>query len=326
MRAVLCTSWGEPSGLTVGEVPKPEPGTGQVRLRVHAAGVNFADTLLIAGKYQDKPELPFVPGMEAAGVVDAVGPEVSHPKPGTRVLALTERGAFADFALARAMDCFAIPDTMPSDIAAGFPVTYGSAHGGLDWRAHLRPGETLLIHGAAGGVGLAAVEVGKAMGASVIATAGGPEKLAIAKAHGADHVIDYAREDIRARVKEITGDRGADVIFDPVGGDAFDASLRCINWDGRIVVVGFAGGRIAQVPANILLVKNIAVIGLYWGAYRRREPERMARSMARLLDWYAEGRLKPHVSHRLGLAEAGPALDLLKQRKLTGKVILTPAS
>jgi NADPH2:quinone reductase len=323
MRAVLCSSWGEPSGLALGDLPMPEPGPGQVRLRVHAAGVNFADTLMIAGKYQDKPTLPFVPGLEAAGVVDAVGADVSGFKPGDRIIALPERGAFAEFALARAADCFAVPDAMPFDIAAGFPVTYGTAHGGLDWRARLKPGEWLLVHGAAGGVGLAVVEVGKAMGATVIATAGGPDKLAIARAHGADHLIDYAHEDIRARVKALTQDRGADVVFDPVGGDAFDASLRCINWDGRIVVVGFASGRVPQVPANILLVKNIAVIGLYWGAYRQREPARLRDSFRQLFAWYAEGRLKPHVSHRLDLAEAGRALDLLRQRKSTGKVVLT---
>lgn len=323
MRAVLCTSWGEPSALGLGDLPVPEPAAGQVRLRVHAAGVNFADTLMIAGKYQERPAFPFVLGLEAAGVVDAVGAGVVGLKPGDRVMALPDRGAFAEYALARAEDCFAIPDAMPFDIAAGFPIAYGTAHGGLDWRAHLEPGETLLIHGASGGVGLAAVEVGRAMGATVIAGASGAAKVAIALAHGADHGIDYASEDIRERVKALTADRGADVVFDPVGGDAFDASLRCINWDGRIVVVGFAGGRISQAPANILLVKNIAVIGLYWGAYRRREPARLSASFDQLFRWYGETRLKPHVSHRLDLAEAARALDLLKQRKSTGKVVLT---
>ena len=282
MRAVLCSSWGGPHQLTVAERPMLEPGDGELRLRVHAAGVNFADTLIIAGKYQDKPELPFMPGLEASGVVDAVAGDVAGFRPGYRVVALVDRGAFAEYAVARAADCVAVPNTMPFDIAAGFPVTYGTAHGGLDWRARLKPGETLLVHGTAGGVGLAAVEVGRAMGATVIATAGGPDKLAFAQPHGANHLIDYSREDIRARVKALTADRGADVVFDLVGGDAFDASLRCINWDGRIVVVGFAGGRIPQVPANILLVKNIAVIGLYWGAYRKREPRRMAESLAQI--------------------------------------------
>jgi NADPH2:quinone reductase len=207
--------------------------------------------------------------------------------------------------------------------AAGFPVAYGTSHGSFDWRAHLKAGEWLLVFGAAGGVGLTAVEIGKAMGATVIACANGPEKLAIAKEHGADHLIDYSREDIRERVKTLTNGRGADVVYDPVGGDAFDASLRSIAWGGRVIIIGFASGRIPQAPANILLVKNIDVIGFYWGSYQVRQPQLLRDSYTKLLRWFEEGKLKPHVSHRFDLKDVAPAMDLLRQRKSTGKVVLT---
>jgi NADPH2:quinone reductase len=202
-------------------------------------------------------------------------------------------------------------------------VTYGTSHGSFDWRAHLKPGEWLLVFGASGGVGLAAVEIGKAMGATVIACANGPKKLAIAEEHGADHLIDYSKEDIRERVKAITGGRGADVVYDPVGGDAFDASLRSIAWGGRVIIIGFASGRIPQAPANILLVKNIDVIGFYWGSYQARKPELLRDSYAKLLRWFEEGKLKPHVSQHYDLKDVAPAMELLRQRKSTGKVVLT---
>ena len=324
MRAVLCHEWGGPEGLRVEDVEPPVPGAGQVRLAVHAAGVNFADILIVAGQYQEKPPFPFSPGMEAAGVVDAVGPGVTHVAPGDRVLAVPDSGSFAEFAIARETDVFRLPDGMDFVTAAGFPITYGTAHGALTWRAQLEAGEVLLVHGAAGGVGLAAVEVGKALGATVIATARGAEKLAVAKAHGADHLIDTGSEDVRTRVKDLTGERGgADVVFDPVGGDLFDASLRCVAWGARLLVVGFAAGRVPQIPANILLVKSVSAIGVYWGSHRRREPERVRAEFAELFDWYTEGKLRPHVSHTLGLDQATEALMLLKDRKSTGKVVLT---
>ena len=288
-----------------------------------AAGVNFADTLMVNGKYQEKPSLPFTPGLELAGRVTALGEGVTGVAPGDRVIGLVDRGGFAEVALARAEEVYPIPDAMDFDVAAGFPITYGTAHGGLVWRADLRPGETLLVHGAAGGTGLAGVEVGKSLGAEVIATAGGPEKLEIARAHGADHLIDYRTEDIRERVKALTGGRGADVVFDPVGGEVFLASLRAVAWGGRLLVIGFAAGKVPEIPANILLVKNLAVFGLYWGAYRQKAPELLRSQFETLTGWYAEGRLKPLVSHRLDLAEAGEALDLLLTRKATGKVVLT---
>ena len=323
MRAVVCRELSGPGGLTLEDLPDPQPGPGEVAIAVAAAGVNFADTLMVSGKYQEKPPLPFTPGLELAGTVTALGAGVTGVAPGDRVIALVDRGGFAEVALARADEVFPIPDAMGFDIAAGFPITYGTGHGALVWRAALQPGETLLVHGAAGGVGLAAVEVGKALGAEVIATAGGPDKLEIARAHGADHLIDYKTEDIRARVKALTGGRGADVVFDPVGGEVFLASLRAVAWGARLLVIGFAAGKVPEIPANILLVKNLAVFGLYWGAYRQKAPELLRSQFETLTGWYAEGRLKPLVSHRLDLAEAGRALDLLLTRKATGKVVLT---
>ncbi len=322
MRAVVCREFGPPEKLSVADLPSPRLGPGQVRIAVAAAGLNFADTLMVAGKYQEKPPFPFVPGLEAAGVVRETGSGVTNLRPGDRVAALLDHGAFAEEAVARAADVYPIPDGMDFVTAAGFPVAYGTSELGLHHRGKLQPGETLLVLGAAGGVGLTAVEIGKAMGATVIAAARGADKLAIAKAHGADHAIDYATEDLRTRVKELTGDRGADVVFDPVGGDAFDAALRVTAWEGRILVIGFAAGRIPAPPANLLLVKNIATIGVFWGASNKRNPAVLRDSFARLFEWWQEGRLKPHVSHRLPLAKVADAMDLLLTRKSTGKVVL----
>jgi NADPH2:quinone reductase len=321
MRAVLCKSFG--GGLVVEEVESPKPGPGAVLIEVHAAGVNFADTLIIEGKYQEKPALPFTPGAEVAGVVTELGDGVTTVKRGDRVLATISWGGYAEFVIAPAESVTRIPDRMEFAVAAGFPLAYGTSHGALEWRARLQQGETLLVHGAAGGVGLTAVEIGKTMGATVIATASTAEKLAVAKAHGADHLIDYTTENFRERVKEITQGRGADVIYDPVGGEVFDQSLRCIAWGGRIVVIGFASGKIPQIPANILLVKNIDAIGYYWGSYRKHKPELVRQSYERLLGWFEAGKLKPHISHRFPLEEAGRAIELLRTRAATGKVVLT---
>jgi NADPH:quinone reductase len=326
MRAVLCTEFGGPEKLVVGNVPAPALRDGAVRLEVHAAGVNFADLLLVAGQYQEKPPLPFTPGAEASGVITEVGSGVQGFRAGDRVMALTGLGAFADEAVVDAARVLPIPDSMDFASAAAFPVAYGTSHGALEWRGHLQPGEWLLVSGASGGVGLTAVEIGKAMGATVIACAGSAEKLAIAQQHGADHLIDYAREDLRDRVKTITGGRGVDVIYDPVGGDVFDAAMRSVAWGGRVIIIGFASGRVPQIAANILLVKNIDAIGFYWGSYQSRQPELLRASLTRLLRWFEEGKLKPHVSHQLGLANASEAMQLLQQRKSTGKVILTPPS
>jgi NADPH:quinone reductase len=323
MRAVLCKEWAGPEKLVVEDVASLTIKDGAVRIAVHAVGINFADLLLISGTYQEKPPFPFTPGMEVSGTVAEVGAGVSSLKVGDRVMALTGTGAYAEETVVDANRVYKIPDKMDFVSAAGFPVTYGTSHGAFDWRAHLKAGEWLLVFGAAGGVGLTAVEIGKAMGAKVIACANGPEKLAIAQEHGADHLIDYSKEDIRERVKAITGGHGADVVYDPVGGDAFDSSLRSIAWGGRLIIIGFASGRIPQAPANILLVKNIDVIGFYWGSYQVRKPELLRDSYAKLFRWYEEGKLKPHTSAQLDLKDVAQAMELLRQRKSTGKVVLT---
>jgi NADPH2:quinone reductase len=323
MRAILCHSTKGLEGIRIAQVDVPEPGPGEVRLAVAAAGVNFADSLMIAGRYQDRPALPFVPGLEVAGVVDTLGDGVSGLTKGQRVMAVLDRGGFAELAVARADDVLPLPDGIDDVTAAGFAIAYGTAHGALAWRASLQEGETVLVHGAAGGVGLTAVEVAKAMGATVVATARGADKLAVAREHGADHVLDSEAEGLVDRLKERLGKAGADVVFDPVGGALFDASLRVIAWEGRIVVVGFASGTVPQIPANILLVKNAAALGFFWGSYRRHDPARLRASLETLLGWHSEGRLRPHVSHVLPLERTAEAIELLTTRRSTGKVVVT---
>lgn len=323
MRAVLCKAFGEPDSLVVEEVAPPPLRPGSARVAIHAAGVNFGDTLMVAGTYQEKPPFPFIPGFEIGGEVIEVASDVAGLKPGDRVMGTLPHGGYADEAVVAAADLTPIPAAMDYAVAAGFPVTYGTSHGALDWRARLRPGETLLVHGAAGGVGITAVEIGKAMGATVIATAGSAAKLGVAKRHGADHLIDYSCEDIRDSVRALTDGRGVDVVYDPVGGDAFDASLRSIAWEGRIVVIGFAGGRVPQIPANLVLVKNCDIIGFYWGSYRKRKPTLVHDSYQRLFRWFDEGKLAPHVSERFDLADVAAAFRALRSRRSTGKVVLT---
>jgi NADPH:quinone reductase len=323
MRAIFCRTLGDPSLLTLEELPPPALGPGQIRIATHAAGVNFADTLVVAGKYQEKPPLPFIPGFEIAGVVSEIGDGVTGIALGDRVMALTGSGGFADEAVVGADAVFKIPDSMSFEAAAGFPIAYGTSHGALDWRAHLQPGEILLVHGAAGGVGLTAVEIGKAMGATVIATASSAAKLEIARSRGADHLIDYSAEDVQAQIKALLGERRVDVAYDPVGGSAFEASLRTIAWEGRILIIGFAGGTVPQIPANILLVKNCSVIGFYWSSYRTRNPALLRGSFETLLGWVAEGKLRPLVSEALPLDRAVEAIGRLKARQATGKLVLT---
>jgi NADPH2:quinone reductase len=323
---MLCDSFGEIANLHLADVPAPKiGGERDVLIDVAAAGVNFADTLMIGGTYQDKPTPPFSPGLEFAGTVRQCGAAVRRVKPGDRVMAVASRGGFAERALAQETDVFPIPADMDFVTAAGFPIAYGTSHGALRWRADLQPREVLLVHGAAGGVGLTAVEIGKAMGATVIATAGEDEKLKVAAEHGADHLINYSTENIRDRVKEICKGGGADVVYDPVGGSAFEASLRSVNWGARLILVGFASGQVPQIPGNILLVKNLSAIGFYWGSYRSRRPELLEAEFRELLQWWREGNLRPHVSHKLPLAEAREALHLLLNRRSTGKVVLTVA-
>jgi NADPH2:quinone reductase len=293
-----------------------------VRIRVRAAGLNFADSLIIKGQYQEKPALPFVPGMEIAGRIDACGPGVAGFAPGDRVMATLGYGGFAEMAVCSAGDVVRLPDSMDDVTAAGFAVAYGTAYGALCWAGRLRAGETLVVHGAAGGVGLATVECGGALGARVIASARGADHLAVAREHGATATIDTASEDVRARIKALTDGRGADVIFDPIGGDVFQASLRSIAWEGRLLVIGFASGQIPQIPANLLLVKNASAVGFYWGSYRRHDPARVRAAFETLLRWHAKGRIRPLVSEVRPLAEAPQALERLLARKSSGKIVL----
>ncbi len=324
MRAVQCMAWGGLEKLELHDIPAPgAPAAGEILIDVAAAGLNYADLLITAGKYQERPLPPFTPGFEIAGLVRAVGPGVSRIKAGRRVLAAVDRGGFAEQAIARESDTFAIPDAMDFAVAAGFAIAYGTSYGALTWRADIKPGELLLVLGAAGGVGLTAVEIGKALGARVIACAGGAEKLAIAKAHGADFTIDYREENLRGRLREISDGVGVDVVYDPVGGESFDIAMRSTNWNGRLIVVGFAGGTVPQIPANILLVKNLAALGFYWGSYRFKQPALLAPAFAQMFEWWQQGKLKPRISGRYDLAEVKTALTVVAERKAIGKIVLT---
>ena len=326
MRAVVCRAWGPPESLVVEDVPEPAPGRNDVLIRVRACGVNFADALIVQGKYQEKPPLPFTPGLEVAGEIVAMGEDVTGFATGQRVAALCATGGYAETVTAPAAVTVQIPDTMPYETAAGFMVAYGTAHVGLEYRAGLREGETLLVHGAAGGVGLAAVEVGKAMGATVIATAGSQDKRALASSRGADHVIDYRAGEFRDIVKMLTDDLGADVVFDPVGGSVLAQSMRCIAWEGRLLVIGFAAGDIPEVPAGLVLVKNISMVGVYWGAYRMHDPAVITGSLRRLFAWFEEGALRPMISETLPLERAAQAMQRLLGREAQGKIVLTTAA
>ncbi len=323
MRALLCTAWGGPDALAMGELPSPSPGAGELLVGVRACGLNFADTLMIQGKYQEKPEFPFSPGLEVSGEVLETGAGVDGFEAGDRVIALCGHGGLAEQVAVPEGNAVRLPPGMDFVTAAGFAVVYGTAHVGLERRARLQPGEILLVHGAAGGVGLAAVEVGRQMGATVIATASSEEKLSLARAHGAEHAINYRHGDFRETVKELTDGRGADVVFDPVGGEVFDQSIRCLNWEGRILVVGFASGTIPALPVNLTLVKNISVVGVYWGAYRTRDSAVLQQSWRQLLQWLAAGALSPHVSATFRLEETPAALASLMERRSTGKVVIT---
>jgi NADPH2:quinone reductase len=324
VKAALCRAWGEPETLSVEDAPSPALAPHQVRIRVAAAGINFADSLMVAGKYQVKPPFPFTPGLEVAGEIMEAGSETTGFHRGQRVLAvLRSGGGYAEEIVIRATSVAPIPDGMDFVTAAAFPVAYGTSHFALTHRGHLKPGETLLVLGAAGGVGLTAVEIGKALGARVIAAAGGAEKLAVAREHGADELIDYRSESIRDRVRELTGGNGADVVYDPVGGDAFDQALRAVNWEARMLVIGFASGRIQAVPANLVLVKNISVIGVVWGAQGDRDPALITRYLAELLGWWEAGRLKPVVAKTFPLTDAASAMQALLSRRYAGKIVLT---
>lgn len=319
MRAFQIETFDTPPRLV--EATTPEPVKGEIRLRIHACGLNFADLLMSQGKYQDTPTPPFTLGMEVAGVVDALGPGVTGPVPGSRVAVFGGRGGLAETGCFPADRVTPIPDDMPFTDAAALQIAYGTSHVALDHKARLKPGETLLVLGAAGGVGLTAVEIGKLMGARVIACARGADKLEIAARAGADHLTDARTEDIRDTVKALGG---ADVVYDPVGGDQFTAALRACNPEARILAIGFASGDVPQIPANHLLVKNVDVLGFYWGGYLKFRPSVITQSLTTLLDWYGQGLIKPHVSHVLPLDRAAEGLELLRSRASTGKVVITP--
>jgi NADPH:quinone reductase len=319
MRAMQIKGFGQKLELV--EMKRPEPGPGEVLVQVHACGINFADTLMIQGRYQEKLPLPFVPGLEICGTVEALGEGVPDFEPGVRVACYSGSGGLAEYVCVPAERCVVAPSTMPDVEVAGFLVAYGTSHVALDHRARLRPGERLLVLGASGGVGLTAVEIGRVMGAEVVAAARGPEKCAVAREAGAHHVFDNDA-DIRAGVKALGG---ADVVYDPVGGELFEAALRACNPLARILPLGFASGSVPQIPANILLVKNITVHGLYWGAYARLAPQVLSESFRTLFAWYEAGELHPHVSHVVPLEQAEDALDLLRNRTSTGKVVVEVA-
>lgn len=322
MKAILCKSFGKPDSLVLEEIDSPSPGPGQVKIRVRACSINYADTLMIQGLYQEKPPFPFSPGLEAAGEVIEVGEGVNHLKPGTRVAALLGHGGLAEEVVTDAMTALPIPDEMNYVDAAAFAVAYGTSHLALDHRGQLKAGETLLVHGASGGVGSTAVQIGKLMGATVIATASTEEKLALAKENGADHLINYKEGGFRDKVKEITNGKGADVIYDPVGGDTFDESLRCIAWEGRILVIGFASGRIPEAPVNLTLVKNCSIVGVYWGKYAQRNPQVLMQSLGQLISWYKEKKIRPHISATYSLEQTAEAMNSLMNRQSMGKVVV----
>jgi NADPH2:quinone reductase len=323
MRAVLCRAWGEVESLEVSDVAPPKPAPDEVLIDVRATGINYADAIMVAGRYQTKPPLPFSPGLETAGVVAACGAAVTRFKPGDRVMAIVPYGGLAEQAVAPEAETFPIPEGMSFEEAGAFPIAYISSDVAIRWQGRLEAGETLLVLGAAGGVGLTAVEIGKAMGARVIAAASTAEKLAVARERGADEGINYATEKLTERVMALTGDKGVDVCFDPVGGDLFDAALSSLGWGGRILLVGFVGG-VPQIPANRLLVKHRAALGSSLRYFRWHAPDKLRRSVEALVDWYRSGKLRPLVSHRLPLARSVEAIKLLTDRKAHGKIVVVP--
>jgi NADPH2:quinone reductase len=324
MKAVVCTAWGPPDSLVLQELADPRPGPGEAVVEVMAAGVNFPDVLTVQGKYQVRPALPFTPGNEFAGVVRAVGDDVSSVQIGDRVIGFTRTGAFAQQALAPVGSLMPMPANMDFETAAAITLTYGTSHHAVVDRGALQPGETMLVLGAAGGVGLAAIEIGKALGARVIAAASSDEKLAVCRAHGADEVINYTSTDLREAIRAATGGKGPDVIYDPVGGPYSEPALRSIAWRGRHLVVGFAAGEIPKLPWNLMLLKGASVVGVFWGDFVRKEPQANLAAMRQMLQWMDEGKLRPLVSGRYRLDQAAQALNDMAARKVTGKVVIVP--
>jgi NADPH2:quinone reductase len=323
MKALVCKEYGPLEALRVEDVPAPLAGPGQLVIDVAAASVNFPDALLVQGKYQAKPPLPFIPGAELAGTIAAVGEGVDPSRVGTPVLAVSGRGAFAEQVVVKADAALPLDDAIDVPTAAALPMTYGTAYHALLDRAQLQPGETLLVLGAGGGVGLAAIELGKILGATVIAAASSQEKLDAAASRGATHLINYGTEDLRARLKDLTGDRGVDVVCDPVGGAYAEPALRATGWRGRYLVIGFAAGDIPRIPLNLTLLKGSAVVGVFWGEFMRREPQRAATELVQLVEWLRDGRLHPLITARYPLENAAAALAAVYERKVTGKLLIT---
>ncbi len=328
MKAIVCAQWGPPESLTLQDLPDLVAGPNEVLIDVKAAGLNFPDVLIIQNKYQFKPNLPFTPGSELSGVVLAVGEGVKHYKAGDKVIAFIGHGAFAEQVVAPANMVMPMPPEMDFDTAAAITLTYGTSHHAVVDRAQLQAGEVMLVLGAAGGVGLAAIEIGKALGAHVIACASNAEKLAVCQQHGADVCINYSEENWRDQVKQACaqfgGKAGPDVIYDPVGGAYSEAAFRTIAWRGRFLVVGFANGEIPKLPLNLMLLKGASVVGVFWGEFAKREPKANLKAMQQLLGWLAEGKIKPHISARYALADTPQALISLAERKVTGKVVVNP--
>ena len=323
MKALLCKQYGLPDTLVLEEVADPVAGPGQVVVDMKAAGANFPDVLIIQNKYQFKPPLPFAPGAELAGVISAVGDGVKHLKVGDRVIGSTGHGAFAEKVLVPAARVIPMPPGLGFDAAAAFTLTYGTSYHAVKDRAALQAGETMLVLGAAGGVGLSAIEIGKVLGARVIAAASSDEKLAVCREHGADDTINYATEDLRERIKALTDGKGPNVIYDPVGGQYTDPAFRSIAWRGRYLVIGFANGEIPKLPLNLTLLKGASVVGVFWGDYVAREPKHFAADLQEMFGWIQQGKLRPHISARYPLAQGAQALNDLMNRKVTGKVIIT---
>jgi len=324
MKAILCKQPGGPDDLTLQDMPDPVAGPGEAIVKVAAAGLNFFDTLIIAGKYQTKPAFPFSPAAEFAGIVQSIGPGVSHVQAGERVLGYLGYGCAREAIAVKAETLVKVPDGLDLDRAAGLSVTYGTTMHALKDRGRLKAGETLAVLGAAGGVGLAAIEIGKLMGARVIACTSSDEKCAFAKQHGADATINYSTADLKDALKDATGGRGADIIYDPVGGDYAESALRAIAWKGRFLVVGFAAGDIPKLPLNLVLLKGCDVVGVFWGAFTEREPAAQAANMAQIVAWCAQGKLSSHVHAVYPLAQTAQALKDIAARKIMGKAILRP--
>jgi len=324
MKAVLCRQFGPPESLVVEELPSPRPGPGEVVVSVKAASVNFPDVLIIQNKYQVKPPLPFSPGSELAGVIKEVGEGVKNAKPGDRVIAFASYGAFAEECLVPAPRLVPMPAGMDFPTAASFLLTYGTSHHALCNRAATTPGETLLVLGAAGGVGIAAIEIGKVLGLRVVACASTEDKLSVCRQHGADETINYAAEDLREGIKRASGGKGVDVIYDAVGGAYAEAALRSSNWRARFLVIGFASGEIPKIALNLPLLMERSIVGVYWGEWTRRTPAEFAAAVKELGEWFAQGKLKPHVSATFPLGKAAEALRMLAERRAKGKVVIVP--